>query len=156
MNRKQLVSKTAEILRQRNVRKPVTTPKHKFHISDDEGNQKDFIVRQTEKSVLYNVNDVAAILDACLEAVEDSIKHGEEIQIYGFGALGVHFRAARSTIHPATGERVQVQGRYIPKFTFGSSLRMAAKLYELSLRDDQPQQPLSFGEELDEYEEADE
>ena len=135
MNKKELVSKVAEVLRSNNVRKPVSTPKQVFHISDDEGNKKDFVVKQTDKSVLYNTTDVAAIVDACLAVIEDSIKHGEEIYIHGFGTLGVHQRAARTTKHPDTGQIVDVRARYVPKFSFGNNLRMAARVYEMSLDD---------------------
>lgn len=150
MNKKELVSKVAEVLRSNNIRKPVSTPKQVFHISDDEGNQKDFVVKKTDKSVLYNTTDVSAIVDACLAVIEDSIKHGEEIYIHGFGALGVHKRAARTTKHPDTGEIVDVRARYVPKFSFGNNLRMAARMYEMSLddfKDLPPMHPRLFEED---------
>lgn len=135
MNKKDLISKVTELLRINNVRKPISTPKQVFHISDDEGNHKDFVVRKTDKSVLYNSTDVSAILEACLSIIEDAVKHGEDVSLHGFGTLGIHHRAARRTKHPTTGQIVDVASRYVPKFTFGNNLRMAAKLYELSLRD---------------------
>lgn len=146
MNKKDLISKAADVLRNNNIRKPVSIPKQVFHISDDEGNQKDFIVRKTDKTVMYNVNDVGAILDACLSVVEDAIKHGEEVSIHGFGTLNVHKREARQTKHPVTKEITKVDARYVPKFSYGNNLRMAAKLYELSLGDHSP----IFDEERDE------
>ena len=152
MNKKDLISKAAEVLRSNNIRKPVSTPKQVFHISDDEGNQKDFVVKKTDKTVLYNMDDVAAILDACLNVIEEAIKHGEEVTIHGFGTLGVHQRAARTTKHPETGEIVKVNARYVPKFSFGNTLRMAAKVYELSLDDFKDLPPIHrrFVEEADE------
>ena len=136
MNKKELVGSITEVLKRNNIRKPVSSPKQVFHISDDEGNKKDFIVQKTDKTVAYNSNDVAAVVDACLSVVEDALKRGEPINIYGFGTLGVHKRAARQTLHPVSGEVVHVKERYVPKFVFGNSLRMAAKLYELSLTDE--------------------
>lgn len=141
MNKKELVRRTAEVLRINNTRKYISSPKQRFHISDDEGNYKDFIVKKTEKTVLYNADDVSAILNACLAVIEDSLKHGEEITWHGFGTLFLHKRAARRTKHPSTGEIVEVQERYVPKFTFGNTLRMAAKLYELSLGDKHRESP---------------
>lgn len=150
MNKKELISRVAETLRNNNIRKPVSTPKQVFHISDDEGNHKDFVVRKTDKTVLYNAADVTAIVDACLSVVEDAIKHGEEVYLHGFGTLGVHKRAARTTKHPDTGELVEVSERYVPKFYFGNNLRMAAKLYELSLDENQESSVLISDEEDDE------
>lgn len=150
MNKKDLISKTTEVLRNNDIRKPISTPKQVFHISDDEGNQKDFVVRKTDKSVLYNTNDVTAILEACLSVIEDAIKHGEDISLHGFGTLGVHKREARTAKHPVTKETVEVKERYVPKFSFGNNLRMAAKLYELSLGEVHPEVTPYIGEEADE------
>ncbi len=133
MQKKDLISNVAELLRKNDVRKPVSIPKQTFHISDDEGNHKDFTVKKTDKSVLYSVNDVKTIIDACLTVIEESLKRGEEICISGFGTLGLHWRAARRTKHPKNGEEVNIRARYVPKFSFGGRLRMAARLYELSL-----------------------
>lgn len=135
MNKKDLISKTVEVLRENNVRKHVAAQKTVLHISDDHGNQSDFIIKKSDTGLLFTVGDVTAIIDACLAVVEDSIKHGEDVAIHGFGTLGVHHRAARQTKHPDTGETVSVDARYVPKFNFGNSLRMAAKVYELSLDD---------------------
>ena len=135
MNKKELISKTVDVLRENNVRKPITAQKTVFHISDDYGNQSDFIIKKSDRGLLFTSSDVAAIIDACLAVVEDAIKHGEDVSIHGFGTLGVHHRAARQTKHPDTGETVNIDARFVPKFSFGNSLRMAAKVYEMSLSD---------------------
>lgn len=135
MNKKELISKVVEVLCENNIRKPTRAQKTVLHISDDHGNQSDFTIKKSDGGLLFTVNDVTAIVDACLAVAEDSIKHGEEISIHGFGTLGVQYRAARQTKHPDTKEIVDVAARYIPKFNFGNSLRMAAKVYELSLSD---------------------
>lgn len=135
MNKKKLINKIVEVLHENNIRKPITAQKTVFHISDDYGNQSDFVVKKSDRGLLFTVKDVTEIVDACLAVIEDSIKHGEEISIHGFGTLGVHHRAARQTKHPDTGEPVHINARYVPKFSFGNTLRMAAKVYELSLND---------------------
>lgn len=135
MNKKDLISKTVEVLRENNIRKPTAAQKTVLHISDDFGNQSDFTIKKSDKGLLFTVTDVTAIIDACLAVIEDSIKHGEDISIHGFGTLGVQHRAARQTKHPDTGETVSIDARYVPKFNFGNTLRMAAKVYELSLSD---------------------
>lgn len=137
MNKKELISKTADMLRDNHIRKPVSLPKQVFHISDDEGNSKDFIVKKTDKEVLYTVTDVGAVIDACIAVIEEAMKRGEDVSIHGFGSLGLIYRAARSTKHPDTGEPVIIDAHYIPKFNFGNDLRMAAKVYELSLEEEE-------------------
>lgn len=135
MNKKELISKTVDVLRENNIRKPITAQKTVFHISDDYGNQSDFVVKKSDRGLLFTTSDVASIIDACLAVIEDSIKHGEDVSIHGFGTLGIHHRAARQTKHPDTGETVNIDARFVPKFNFGNTLRMAAKVYELSLSD---------------------
>ena len=55
------------------------------------------------------------------------------MNIKGFGCLGLHYRAARRTKEPNSGEWCEIEARYVPKFAYGNDLRLAAKLYEVSL-----------------------
>lgn len=136
MNKKDLSRRVASVMRENDVRKPVTFRKKIFHISDDEGNSSDFIMKSTSKGVLFTNDDVEAMLDACIQVVEDALAQGEEVSVRGFGSLGLHYRKARKTRHPETGEIVDVPGRYSPKFQMGTDLKTCAKLYELSLGED--------------------
>lgn len=133
MNKKEFISRVTDVLRENDVRKPVSVKKHTFHITDDDGNAADFHIKQHDKNVIYTTEDTANFVDACLAVILDSLKNGEEISFKGFGSLGLHYRAARRTKEPNTGEWCDVEARYVPKFSFGNDLRMAAKLYELSL-----------------------
>lgn len=131
MNKKELVRAVCERLKDENVRKPICIPKHSFFISDNEGNTKEFQVKRRDKTVMYSVGDVEAIVDACLDVVSEMVKAGEEVNVHGFGVLNVIKRAERSTITP-NGDKCVIEAHYVPKFTAGKRLRMAAKLYELN------------------------
>lgn len=133
MNKKEFASRVAEALRENNMRKPVSVKKHTFHITDDEGNSADFNIKQRDKAVLYTVDDATNVIDACLAVILDAIRKGEEINIKGFGCLGLHYRAARRTKEPNSGEWCEIEARYVPKFAYGNDLRMAARLYEVNL-----------------------
>lgn len=135
MNRKELVRRIAGKMRENNMRKQISMPRHVFHISDDEGNSKDFVVRKSEKSVLFTVEDIDSMLEACLYVIGESLKRGEQISIMGFGTLGLRYHKPKIIHHVETGEEILVPERYQPKFTFGNDLRMCAKVYELSLKD---------------------
>ena len=141
MNKKELIEKVTNVLQGNDIRKHVAAQKTTLHISDDYGNQSDFIIKKSSRGLLFTNKDVSTILDAVLAVVEDSLKdslkHGEDVSIHGFGTLGVHKRAARQTLHPVTGESIEVVARYVPKFNFGNLLRMAAKVYEMSLVDEE-------------------
>lgn len=133
MNKKEFASRVAEALRENNMRKPVSVKKHTFHITDDEGNSADFNIKHRDKAVLYTVDDATNVIDACLAVILDAIRKGEEINIKGFGCLGLHYRAARRTKEPNSGEWCEIEARYVPKFAYGNDLRMAARLYEVNL-----------------------
>ena len=136
MNKKELVKKITDVLNKNDFRKPVATQRTVFHISDDNGNTSDFVIRKEGTSLLLTKRDVVAVLDAMVEVIKDSIKRGEDVSIHGFGTLGVKYRAARRTKHPETGEDITIKERYVPKFDFGNGLRTAARLFEMSLEED--------------------
>lgn len=151
MNRKELVRQAAALMRENGIRKPVYTQKYTLHISDDEGNKKDFIVKRDDTAVAYTTEDVEAIIDALLYLTEEAVKRGDTVSIRGFGTLGVNYRKARTTKHPSTGEVVGVDARYVPKFIAGNELRMCAKVYELSL-EDKMKEPLPIDDNFEDGE----
>lgn len=100
MNRKELVRRIANVMRENDIRKPVSSQKQVFHISDDEGNSKDFVVKKTDKGVLFTYDDVEAVMDTCLAVIGDSLKRGESVSIRGFGTLSLNYRKPRVNKHP--------------------------------------------------------
>ena len=131
MTKKKLVSKAAEILRQNNVRKSVPTQKSILHVSDDDGNVRDFTIKKPGRGVLFNVDDVSAVLDACLVAIEDSLKNGEDVTLHGFGSFNLKYIEERIATIPSTGEKRDIGSHYVPRFAFGKKLRMAVKVYNM-------------------------
>lgn len=148
MNRKELIERAAAILRESDTRKPIMIQRHTFTITDDAGSSAKFVVRRKEKDVLYNADDVSNIIDACLTAVIESLKRGEDVTIKGFGTISLHHRAARRTKEPNTGEWCEVEARYVPKIVFGKDMKMAARVYELS-KAEAPSEPVNLEEEDD-------
>lgn len=146
MNKKELISAVSSKLREEDARKKMRVDKHKFYISDDSGNTAAFDIKQQEKSILYNKDDVRAIIDSTIEVMINAIRNGEEINIKGFGVLKLHKRAARRTKQPGTDTWFEVEERLVPKFFFGDQLRMAARSYELKCEDERnriaPQPPV--------------
>ena len=137
-------------MRENNVRKPVSIPKHVFHISDDDGNSKNFIVKQTDKNVLYTADDVEAVLDACQYVIHDALKHGEEVSINGIGKLCLKYQKERMSHNVVEKEMVKIEGHYSPKFVSGNELKRCAQIYEQSLKDRDINKPLPVFPEEDE------
>lgn len=74
------------------------------------------------------------------KAVEDAVKEmlehmvatladGERIEIRGFGSFSLHYRAPRVGRNPKTGEKVELEGKYVPHFKPGKELRDRANIY---------------------------
>lgn len=135
MNKSELTSRVYNLLYKNGVSKKISIPKQTFHISDNTGSYKDFTVKSIDKAVNYNCNDIEAIIEAAILVVEEALKNGEEVSLHSFGKLFLHHRAARKTKLVGTEEWVDVEARYVPKFVPGKNLKMAAKVYELSLED---------------------
>lgn len=133
MKKKGLISRAAEILRQNDVRKTVPPVTKTFHITDDDGNISHFTVKTPSKGVLFSNADVSEVLDALMATIVETLRTGEEVSLRDFGTFGLKFRPARDTKMPGTNTPVTVSARHVPKFFFGNSLRMAAKMYDLSL-----------------------
>lgn len=151
MVKKDLISNASKVLRDNNIRKRVTTPAHVFHISDDDGNQKDFKVKKTDKDVLYTVEDIERILDACIFVIQEAMKSGEEIAIHGFGKMMLRYRSPKTVRNVLDGNPVQTPGGYFPRFVPGNDLMRAAHIYEQYLKDRKINEPLPiFAEEAGE------
>lgn len=129
MTKKSLASAIAGELHNRDVRKEIPKIKTIFHVSDDSGNQKDFIVKKGVKGVLYNTDDILKILEVAESIILDAIREGKDISIAGFGTLSAIKRKERRTKHPTTGEPVVIPEHYVPNFAAGSKLKVAARLY---------------------------
>ena len=135
MVKKELISRVVTLLRENNMKKSVSVPKRVFHISDDDGNSRDFQVKETNKNVVYTSDDVLAIIDACICVVLDTIKRGEEISIHGFGKLGLKYRQPRELKNVLDGEKCFAPGGYVPRFVFGNELARCAKMYTQAMAD---------------------
>lgn len=135
MNKKELINKTVELLQENDVRKRIATHKTTLHISDDNGNKTDFEIKRAERGLLFTAGDVTQIIDAVLAIVDDTLKHGKTVTIRGYGTLGLKYRKTRTTKHPETGKPIKIKAHYAPKFIFGDTLKLAAKVYEMSLND---------------------
>lgn len=153
MNKKELIKSTVTLLKENDIRKPITIPKQVYTISDNEGNSKSFSIQKRDKRELYTISDVSQILDALLAILKEQLKKGESVDIYGIGSIGVHYRKAREAKF-VDGSNIEISGRYVPKFRFGNDLRMCARVYGMSV-DDRIEEPEPFYSDDDFSEEED-
>ena len=90
-------------------------------------NKNEFIAAVCENKSLQKMelskSCVSAIIDACLGAIENSLKKGEEVRLVGFGNFYVSKRGASKGRNPRTGEEIQIKASRLPKFRAGKQLK---------------------------------
>lgn len=129
MQRKEFIGKVAEVLRANGSRKTVSFPKHVLHVSDDDGNSKDFTVKKSDRKYLYSADDIDKVLRACFEVIESAMRDGEDVSIHGFGTIGLKYRKARQAGNLCGGEKLEVPERFVPKFVPSRNLKLCAMAY---------------------------
>lgn len=86
----------------------------------------DFVDKLAAKSGLTK-KDAAAVVDAFVEVVTESLKKGEDVQFTGFGKFYVQKRDAREGINPQTKAKIKIKATKVPKFSAGLALKNAVK-----------------------------
>jgi integration host factor subunit beta len=73
------------------------------------------------------VADVESAVKEILEQMAGSLASNERIEIRGFGSFSLHYRAPRVGRNPKTGDKVELDGKYVPHFKPGKELRDRVK-----------------------------
>ena len=69
--------------------------------------KSDLISAVAEKTGLSK-KDVAAVIDATIETIEEALKNGDKVSFIGFGSFEVVKRAPRVARVPGTGKEVKI------------------------------------------------
>jgi len=67
--------------------------------------------------------DVEHSVKVILDQMVDTLATGDRIEIRGFGSFSLHYRAPRIGRNPKSGEKVELEGKYVPHFKPGKELR---------------------------------
>lgn len=73
------------------------------------------------------VKDIESSVKEILEQMGTSLANNERIEIRGFGSFSLHYRAPRVGRNPKTGDKVELDGKYVPHFKPGKELRDRVK-----------------------------
>ncbi|HEY7864746.1 MAG TPA: integration host factor subunit beta [Psychromonas sp.] len=85
--------------------------------------KSDLIERLTSKHFQLSVKEVEDSVKETLILMANSLAKGERIEVRGFGSFSLHYRAPRVGRNPKTGDRVELNGKYVPHFKPGKALR---------------------------------
>ena len=64
-----------------------------------------------------------------LDHMADTLADGERIEVRRFGSFSLHYRAPRTGRNPETGDKVELEGKYVPHFKPGKELRDRVNIY---------------------------
>ena len=67
--------------------------------------------------------DAERIVNIVLGEIVDALARGDRVELRGFGAFTVKYRAPRKARNPRTGQTVFVEEKYVPFFKSGKELR---------------------------------
>jgi integration host factor subunit beta len=67
--------------------------------------------------------DIERIVNVIFDEITDALARGDRVELRGFGAFTVKYRAPRTGRNPRTGQSVKVDEKYVPFFKTGKELR---------------------------------
>ncbi len=66
-------------------------------------------------------------LEAFISAIGTALKSGKDVVLTGFGTFSVMKRKSRVGVNPATGKKMQIPAKKVPKFKAGKALKNMVK-----------------------------
>lgn len=85
--------------------------------------KSELIEQLVQKQPHISPKDVERSVKEVLESVVQSLAGGDRVEVRGFGSFSLHYREPRLGRNPKTGDKVQLDGKYVPHFKPGKSLR---------------------------------
>jgi integration host factor subunit beta len=67
--------------------------------------------------------DIERIVNVIFDEIVEALARGDRVELRGFGAFTVKYRAPRQGRNPRTGDPVPVDEKFIPFFKTGKELR---------------------------------
>ena len=81
------------------------------------------LIEQMAKGSKLSKAACKGALEAFIQTVKQSLKQNKPVVLTGFGTFSVMKRKSRVGINPATGKKMQIPAKKVPKFKPGKALR---------------------------------
>lgn len=85
------------------------------------------IVEQMAKSTKMPKTTCKEALEAFITTVGGALKQNKQVVLTGFGTFTVMKRKSRVGVNPATGKKMQIPAKKVPKFRAGKALKALVK-----------------------------
>ena len=81
------------------------------------------LIEQMAKETKLSKSACKGALESFIKAVEQTLKKGKSVVLTGFGTYSVMRRKERVGINPATGSKMKIAAKKVPKFKPGKRLK---------------------------------
>lgn len=81
------------------------------------------LIEQMSKDTKLPKTACKGALESFIKAVEGTLKKGKTVVLTGFGTFTTIKRKARTGINPATGSKMKIPAKRVPKFKPGKKLK---------------------------------
>ena len=85
------------------------------------------LIEQMAKDTKMSKTACKDALESFIKAVEKSLKKNNSVVLTGFGTFSVMKRKSRVGINPATGRKMTIPAKKVPKFKAGKKLKSLIK-----------------------------
>ncbi len=85
------------------------------------------LISQIADSADISKKEAGAALQSFMDAITDTMKKGDKLQLVGFGTFSVTERSARTCRNPQTGKQMEVAAKKVVKFKVGKQLSDAVQ-----------------------------
>ena len=85
--------------------------------------RSDLIAALASRFTHLTAKDAEIAVKEILDAIGNSLAHGDRVEIRGFGSFCLNYRPARKGRNPKSGEAVSVPAKYVPHFKAGKEMR---------------------------------
>lgn len=76
-----------------------------------------------------NKREAKEIVELFFEEIKDSLEHGEQVKISGFGKFELRDKNSRPGRNPKTGEEIPITARRVVTFRSGQKLKARVEAY---------------------------
>ncbi|MBL7664870.1 MAG: HU family DNA-binding protein [Bacteriovoracaceae bacterium] len=86
-------------------------------------NKKELVEAIVSEKNLSHISkkDADSFINAYHEIIKKTVKKGDDVSLVGFGTFTKIKRAARAGVNPATGEKIKIKAKTLPKFRPGKA-----------------------------------
>lgn len=81
------------------------------------------LIEQIAKDTKLPKTACKNMLESFVKSVEGSLKKGKSVVLTGFGTFCIMKRKERMGINPATGKKMKISSKKVPKFRAGKRLK---------------------------------